>query len=152
MIISFSKDIHKIKKRKNSVIKLANLSFNSNYQVIAHSDGDIILHAISDAILSGINQFDIGYYFKDNDSKNKNLNSLEILNKALELLNKTNYEINNIDLTIICNHIFIMDKRLEILDNLKSLLSIQNINIKGRRFELKNKTIECYCILSLKEK
>ena len=152
MIVSFSKDIHKLKKRQNATIKLANLSFNSDYEIIAHSDGDILLHAISDAILSGINQNDIGYYFSDKDVKNKNLNSLEILNKSLELLDKSNYELNNIDLTIICNHVFILDKKLDILSNLKSLLKINKINIKGTRFELRNKTIECYCILTLKEK
>lgn len=64
-------------------ITLANKTFKSDYVVRAHSDGDVILHSISNAILNALGLDDIGTYFSDSDPKNKNLNSLEILNFSL---------------------------------------------------------------------
>ena len=65
---------------------LGNVFIDCELSIIAHSDGDIVLHAISDALLGAAGLRDIGYYFPDTDEKNKNLSSLKIIHKALDLL------------------------------------------------------------------
>ena len=78
-------------------IKLGGISIKSKVRIISHSDGDVILHAITDSILGALSQRDIGTYFPNNQI-NKNRNSKEFLEFALKKLKNKNFKINNIDL------------------------------------------------------
>ncbi|MDE5774959.1 MAG: 2-C-methyl-D-erythritol 2,4-cyclodiphosphate synthase, partial [Malacoplasma sp.] len=93
-------DIHKIIK-SNKPQKLGGLTFNLGYEIIAHSDGDIIFHSLSSAILGALSLDDLGTYFPDTDLKNKNLNSLVILEKTMQLLDEFGFQIVNVDITLI---------------------------------------------------
>ena len=126
-------DYHKIIEKKNNQIKLGGYSFNSNYTIVAHSDGDLVLHSISNAILGALCCGDIGEYFKDTDIQNKNIDSKKILDFCLEKLNGR--KIVNIDLTIICEKIILKDIKNHIKESLKALTKCENINIKATRFE-----------------
>lgn len=79
-------DQHKIYKKTNSLIKLGGKSIKSQYSIKAVSDGDVVLHSISNAILGAIGAGDIGEYFKDTDKKNKKIDSLKIINFCLKKL------------------------------------------------------------------
>ena len=94
-------DIHRIEnKLTSSYINLAGIKIKSKIKVISHSDGDVILHAITDSILGALSMRDIGTYFPNN-RENLNRNSKEFLNYALSKMNKENFRINNIDLMIV---------------------------------------------------
>ena len=94
-------DIHKIQKiNRYNKIKLGGISIKSKVKVISHSDGDVILHAITDSILGALSLRDIGTYFPNNKI-NKNRNSKEFLDFALTKLKNKNFKINNIDLMIV---------------------------------------------------
>jgi len=94
-------DIHKIQKiDRYNEIKLGGISIKSKVKVISHSDGDVILHAITDSILGALSLRDIGTYFPNNKI-NKNRNSKEFLDFALIKLKNKNFKINNIDLMIV---------------------------------------------------
>ena len=67
----------------------------------AHSDGDIILHSLSDALLGSKAKKDLGFYFPSNESTPKNISSVEMLNKVLEIIEYDKVVINNIDINII---------------------------------------------------
>ncbi len=67
---------------------------------IAHSDGDVLLHAICDALLGGAGLRDIGYHFPDSDQKFKNIRSTILLKKTFTLIQKEGFHIINIDSTI----------------------------------------------------
>ena len=69
--------------------------------LLAHSDGDVLAHAIADALLGAAAERDIGYHFPDTDPKYKNANSLELLARVNEIIKNDGYEIENIDATII---------------------------------------------------
>ncbi|MEG1010108.1 MAG: 2-C-methyl-D-erythritol 2,4-cyclodiphosphate synthase, partial [Clostridia bacterium] len=75
LLIGHSVDIHKLEYKVNTLQKLGGIEFLLNYEIVAHSDGDIILHSIAEAILGALGLEDLGHYFSDKDDNNKNLNS-----------------------------------------------------------------------------
>jgi 2-C-methyl-D-erythritol 2,4-cyclodiphosphate synthase len=104
---------------------------------IAHSDGDVLIHALCDALLGAIAAGDIGQHFPDTDEKYKNIDSRYLLEQTNELLKQEQYSIVNIDLSIIAQapkmspHIQTM--RQQLADVLK--LSLSQINIKATTTE-----------------
>ncbi len=69
--------------------------------LIAHSDGDVVLHAISDALLGALALGDIGHFYPDNDEKYKNIDSRVLLRDVVEKINEQGYHVVNVDATII---------------------------------------------------
>ncbi len=69
--------------------------------LIAHSDGDVVLHAISDALLGALALGDIGHFYPDNDDKYKNIDSRVLLRDVVEKINEQGYHVVNVDATII---------------------------------------------------
>lgn len=143
-------DIHQLIKQK-SQIKLGGFSFNSEWKIKAHSDGDVVLHSINNAILGALNKGDIGDYFPDTSSKNKNLDSSKILFKALSFLN-SKQKIVNIDLTIICQNIIFKNLKTKIQNSLIKLIKCKHINVKCTRFEQKQNLICCKSIVLIQDK
>ncbi len=68
-----------------------------------HSDADVVIHAISDALLGALGLGDIGEYFPDTDPAYKDISSLRLLESVMAMVRKDNYRINNLDLVIIAN-------------------------------------------------
>ena len=103
----------------------------------AHSDGDIILHSLSDALLGSKAKKDLGFYFPSNENTPKNISSVEMLNKVLEIIEYDKVVINNIDITILSQVINISNISEAIILNLADLLRIdkQLINVKGKSFD-----------------
>ena len=124
---------------------LADTKIKSDYKINAHSDGDLIMHAIANSILGAIGKGDIGIYFPDNNNEYKNIDSSLILLFAISQLPK-GYKINNIDLTIVCDKIKLSNYRKQMVDNLINLTNCKNVNIKFTRFEQEKKLIACRCI------
>ena len=98
--IGIGYDVHKLKE--NYKLILGGILIPHEKGLVAHSDGDCLIHAIIDSLLGAAGLYDIGSYFPDNDQKYKNINSLILLDKAYALLNKEGYIVSNIDSVIIC--------------------------------------------------
>jgi 2-C-methyl-D-erythritol 2,4-cyclodiphosphate synthase len=79
---------------------LGGVKIPSEKGCIAHSDGDVLLHAICDAMLGACGLRDIGYHFPDTDIKYKNIDSKILLKSTFELIRQKGYSINNIDCTV----------------------------------------------------
>ena len=103
----------------------------------AHSDGDIILHSLSDALLGSKAKKDLGFYFPSNENTPKNISSVEMLNKVLEIIEYDKIVINNIDITILSQVINISKISESIISNLADLLRVDKnlINVKGKSFD-----------------
>lgn len=142
-------DIHKLEQKNKTLQKLGGVEFTLDYKIIAHSDGDIILHTIANAILGALSLEDIGYYFPDTDSKNKNLDSFIIVDFALKEMKKRNMEINNLDITIISEHIYFRNIKNRIKNNLITFLNTTNISLKATRWEEDKNLIQCNVIITL---
>ena len=122
-------DVHKFIKEKDLI--LGGVKIPYEYGMEAHSDGDVVLHAICDSLLGASCLGDIGKHFPDNDQSYKNISSLVLLERVRSLIG--NYSIINIDCTIIAqkpklaNYIYTMREMIA-----KTLLiDISQINIKA---------------------
>ena len=126
-------DIHKTKKTiKNNFVKLGGVKIKSKIKVISHSDGDVVLHAITDSILGALSQRDIGTYFP-NTKRNLNRNSIDFLNYALKKMTFRKMLINNIDIMIVSEEPKINPHFEIIISSLSKLLKTdkKNITIKA---------------------
>ena len=79
---------------------LGGVKIPSDKGCVAHSDGDVLLHAICDALLGAAGLRDIGYHFPDTDNKYKNIDSKILLKSTFNLIRQKGYSINNIDSTV----------------------------------------------------
>ena len=124
-------DIHQLKK--DIPLVLAGVEIESNLGIDGHSDGDIIIHALVDALLGALSKGDIGTFFPSNDKKWENSNSTIFLNHALNLVNKENYKISNIDINIILEKPFINKYIISMRKNLSTLINtnLDCISIKA---------------------
>ena len=133
-------DIHRFDNSKisdNNFILLGGIKIKSSKQLIGHSDGDVLLHAITDSILGVINKGDIGSIFPPSDNKWKNADSSIFLKHASKLLQNEKGIINNIDAIIVCEKPKIIDYSQEMKINIAKILNIneQKISIKGKTSE-----------------
>jgi len=134
MFVGNAFDIHKHPPDRK--LFLGGLSVDGD-GFIAHSDGDIIIHSLSDALLGALGKKDLGFYFPSNSSTPKDIESTIMLNKVLEIIDYKKYVISNIDITVLSESINISSKRDVIEKNLAALLDIDEtkINVKGKSFD-----------------
>ena len=92
-------DVHQLKN--NLPLLLGGVEVSHNKGIVAHSDGDIVFHALSDALLGAAALGDIGHFFPDTDPAFKNMDSSVILSSVLSELSKLSYQIVNADITIV---------------------------------------------------
>ena len=92
-------DVHQLKN--NLPFLLGGVELIHNKGVVAHSDGDIVFHALSDALLGAAALGDIGHFFPDTDPQYKNMDSSIILISVLDELLRLSYKIVNVDITIV---------------------------------------------------
>ena len=128
-------DVHKLSVGKK--IKLCGIEINHNKKLIGHSDADVGLHSLTDALFGALGKGDIGIWFPPTESKWKNADSEIFLKKALKLMKKENFLISNIDLTFICEKPKINKFREIMIKNLSEVCNIEpkNINIKATTSE-----------------
>lgn len=92
-------DIHRLVEGRRLVLGGVTIPFHKGLE--GHSDADCLLHALSDAILGAMGLPDIGHYFPNTEIKCKDINSIEILQKALSEAHQLGFEVNNIDISIL---------------------------------------------------
>ena len=91
-------DIHRLIEGQPLILGGINIPFPKG--LLGHSDGDVVLHAVSDAILGALGAGDIGQHFPDTDPRLKDANSAKLLEEIVRLLRERGYEVVNLDLTI----------------------------------------------------
>lgn len=94
-------DIHRLVKGRNLIIGGVKLQHPDDLGLDGHSDADVLIHSIMDALLGALSLGDIGKYFPPSDEKWKNVDSLFLLSKVIELIRKKGWEVNNIDSIIV---------------------------------------------------
>ena len=146
-------DIHRLVKKKKLFLGGIKIPFHSGLK--GHSDGDVILHAITDAILGATKKKDIGTYFP-NKKKFKNIRSPKMLIPIIENLYKSNFLINNLDINLICEQPKVSKYRDKIINSISRLTTLNEnqINLKGKTVEKlgligKEKAIACEVIVSI---
>lgn len=144
-------DIHRVKKGDG--LYLGGVKVSNNLQFIAHSDGDVLIHALIDSLLGAIGEKDIGEHFPNTDNKYKNIKSEILLKQTVDILKKNKYEVVNIDSVLIAETPAISPFKERIKENIASILGIikDDFNLKAKTKEKSDiakggDAIECYCI------
>ncbi|HIP35526.1 MAG TPA: 2-C-methyl-D-erythritol 2,4-cyclodiphosphate synthase [Crocinitomix sp.] len=148
--IGFGVDIHQLVEGRDLMI--GGVKIESPFGALGHSDADVLLHAICDAILGAANLRDIGFHFSDTDPQFKGIDSQFLLKESFKLVKQKGYKIGNIDCTVLLEtpkvnpHI---EKMQVIIANLLEV-DIDAISIKATRGEKmgyigESKGIQAYC-------
>ena len=147
-------DIHRLIKNKKLYLGGIRIPYHSGLK--GHSDGDVILHSIIDALLGAMRKKDIGTFFPDNKNKFKNVRSPKMLKPIIQILDNNNFYINNLDINLICEQPKVSIHRIKIINSLSNLLDLDKslINLKGKTVEKlgligNEKAIACETIISL---
>ncbi|MBO5974310.1 MAG: 2-C-methyl-D-erythritol 2,4-cyclodiphosphate synthase [Paludibacteraceae bacterium] len=133
--VGFGYDVHQLVEQRP--LFLGGIEVPHTHGLLGHSDADVLIHAICDALLGAANLRDIGFHFPDNDSQYKNIDSKILLAKTCELLSENGFSIGNVDCTICAerpklkNYIDLMQ---ETLANILKI-DISDITIKATTTE-----------------
>lgn len=156
MRIGFSKDVHRLVRNRTLCLGGVNIPFKKG--LLAHSDGDVVIHSLVDAIIGALNLGDIGKLFPDNDKKYENYNSIDFLDEMRSLLTKYKMYVEYIDIFISCEKPKLSDYTQIMKANIANKLNIEpsRISIKcGTNEKLgyvgKMKGIECFSTVLLME-
>jgi len=141
-------DLHRLGKGKKLII--GGVQIPSTVGTIAHSDGDILIHALCDSLLGATGKGDIGDYFPDSDKKIKGIAGAVILKKVLGMIKP--YRIKNVDTIIVLDYPRLVSYKQRIVTSLQKLLSVKAVNVKIKSFEglYYKKLIACYCTVLIK--
>lgn len=128
-------DVHRL--AENEELWLGGIKIPHIKGSVGHSDADVILHVICDAMLGALNLRDIGFHFPDTDPKYKGIDSKKLLSEVAKLINDKGYEIGNIDVTLSLQKPKVMDYIEEMKKVIAEILQIdiEDISIKATTTE-----------------
>lgn len=131
MRIGHGYDVHKLVSDRKLI--LGGVEIPSSFGLLGHSDADVLLHAIMDSLLGAACLGDIGVHFPDSDEKYKGIRSIKLLKTVCEMLRKNNYQIQNIDSTIIAQKPKLSPYILDMRKNISNAceIDIGKINVKA---------------------
>ena len=135
MRIGLGYDIHQLAENRKLILGGVEIPYELG--LLGHSDADVLIHSIIDAILGSVALRDIGYHFPDTDEKYKNANSLELLKETKKMLLNEGYKIINIDSNIICQK----PKLSPYIEEMRKNIS-QALELKINQVSIKAKTNE----------
>lgn len=115
-------DLHRLVAGRKLI--LGGVTVPHSTGLLGHSDADVLTHAIMDSLLSACSLKDIGYHFPDNDPQYKDVSSIELLKKVLEMIERKGYEVANVSACIMAEKPKLMPFVPEITENLASVMNI----------------------------
>lgn len=131
-------DIHRFSDEKSAAtLVLGGVSIPYERKLLAHSDGDLVIHAVCDALLGAMAMGDIGQHFPDTDAQYKNTDSRFFLKKILKDIKEKGYRVGNLDISIIAEVPKLTPYKIEMRQNLADVLevSIDAVNVKATTHE-----------------
>ncbi|MCF6158780.1 MAG: 2-C-methyl-D-erythritol 2,4-cyclodiphosphate synthase [wastewater metagenome] len=135
MLFGIGYDIHKLVENRKLI--LGGVEFDYHLGLLGHSDADVVLHAVCDALLGAAALGDIGEHFPDSDEKWRGVSGKSLLLKVADLIKEQRYRVNNIDVMILAQRPTIGVKKLEMKKNIAECLQIdtRRINVKATTME-----------------
>jgi 2-C-methyl-D-erythritol 2,4-cyclodiphosphate synthase len=156
MRVGIGYDVHSLVEGRK--LFLGGIEIPYSKGLLGHSDGDVLIHAICDAILGAISEGDIGVHFPDSDESIRGIDSIKILSYVMELVKKKGFKVVNIDAVIAAEEPKIHPHRELIRKNIAKILNvdIDMVGIKGKTkeglgFVGKKEGIEVYAVALLEE-
>ena len=156
MRIGHGYDVHKLVEDRDLILGGVKIPYEKG--LLGHSDADVLLHAVSDALLGAAGLRDIGYHFPDTDPAYKGADSLELLRRVGEKIGEKGYRISNIDVTLIAQKPKVGGYIPQMMQNIASALQLDanRVNVKatteeGLGFTGSLEGISCHAICLLEE-
>ena len=151
-------DIHRLVKGRKLIIGGIELQHPDDLGLDGHSDADVLIHAIMDALLGALSLGDIGKYFPPSDEKWKNVNSLFLLSEVNALIKQENWEVNNVDCVIVAEkpkinlHVELMKKNIsKVLNVDPNLIGIKATTNERLGAEGREEGISCHAVVLLEK-
>jgi 2-C-methyl-D-erythritol 2,4-cyclodiphosphate synthase len=148
-------DIHKLVSGNGLMI--GGIKVSDSLKALAHSDGDVLIHSLIDALLGAMGQPDIGELFPDSDPAFKGIASSLLLDKVRELLENSNFEILNLDCVLVIEEPKISPFKNEIIKNIARILGIpqSDFNLKAKTKEKldavgRGEALECFSMAMIR--
>ncbi|MEO0136602.1 MAG: 2-C-methyl-D-erythritol 2,4-cyclodiphosphate synthase [candidate division WOR-3 bacterium] len=134
-MVGIGYDIHRLVEKRP--LYLGGVKIDYPLGLLGHSDGDVLLHAICDALLGAANLGDIGFHFPPEDKKYKDISSLKLLKKVGEFLKNSGFFVKNIDAVVIAEKPRLLPYLPEMRKNIAHALSMhpEHVSIKGKTNE-----------------
>jgi len=147
-------DVHRFAPASDSAkVTLGGVAIPHTKNLVAHSDGDVLIHALCDALLGAAALGDIGKHFPDTDNAYKNIDSRQLLRSVIALLHKKNYRVGNVDVTIVAQAPKVLPYVSAMCANLAQDLAvdIEAVNVKATTteklgFEGREEGISCHAV------
>jgi len=157
MRVGFGYDVHPFTSGRKLILGGEVIPYKKGLN--GHSDADVLIHSLIDALLGAAGEGDIGLHFPDNDEKYKNISSLKLLETTLELLKAKGLKINNIDISIVLEEPQLLPFIAKMKKNILKVMniSLEKINIKATTNEKmgfigRKEGVAAYCIVSLDDR
>lgn len=124
-------DVHRLTEGRDLILGGVKIPYEKG--LLGHSDADVLIHALLDAILGALGQGDIGKHFPDNDEKYKGISSMTLAKEIAEMLKDSRYYLSNIDITVIAQRPKLAPYIDEMRENIASVFSLEaeRVNIKA---------------------
>ena len=156
MRIGYGEDIHRLVKKRKLILGGVEIPFK--YGLLGHSDADVVVHSICDAILGALGKRDIGFFYPDTDKKYEGINSLLLLKDVIGKMKDEGFKISNVDISICCEKPRLSCYIPQITDSLSKCMGINlhSIAVKAMSNEGldaigKGKAIRSICVVLLEE-
>ena len=133
--VGFGFDVHQLVPDRE--LWLGGIQFEHELGLLGHSDADVLIHAICDALLGAANMRDIGYHFPDNASEFKNIDSKILLVKTVDLIATKGYQVGNVDATVCAERPKLKARIPEMQEVLAKLMKVdvEDVSIKATTTE-----------------
>ncbi len=130
-MVGFGYDLHRLAENESLILGGVKIEWEKG--TVAHSDGDVLLHSIMDALLGAAGKGDIGEHFPDTDEKFKNADSMALAGEVYKMIDKLNYKIINIDATIVAEKPKMLNYKNRMKQNIAGIFHMdeRRVNIKA---------------------
>ena len=125
--VGFGYDVHRLVEGR--ALFLGGIKVEHSLGLLGHSDADVLIHAVCDALLGAASLRDIGYHFPDKDDKYLNACSMDLLKEVLSMMNKKGYRIKNISATIMAEKPKLLNYIPKITENLACALGVNALGV-----------------------
>ena len=156
MRIGHGYDVHRLVEGRDLILGGVKIPYEKG--LLGHSDADVLLHAVSDALLGAAGLRDIGYHFPDTDPQYKGADSLELLRIVGQKIAAAGYRVSNVDVTMIAQRPKLKERIPVMMENIASALGIgaDRVNVKATTEEKLGFTgtgegMSCHAVCLLEE-
>ena len=156
MRIGHGYDVHKLVEGRDLILGGVKIDYEKG--LLGHSDADVLLHAVSDALLGAAGLGDIGHHFPDTDPKYKGADSLELLREVYRKISEKGFRVGNIDVTMIAQKPKLKDYIPQMQENIAAAVNVSpdRVNVKATTEEKLGFTgtgegMSCHAVCLLEE-